>query len=59
MQVGDLVRYVGKMKPDYYNRMGIVVRVCEEVITTVDVLIGDKVLEDNRTSLYEVINESR
>ena len=57
MKVGDLVRYVG-------GGMGIVVRVCEEVVTgdqigRVDILVGDKIMYDQRIDFFEVISESR
>ena len=61
MKVGDLVRYIGDpiFIKNVGGEMGIVVRVCEEVITTVDLLIGGKIMYDQRIYFLEVVSESR
>jgi hypothetical protein len=56
MKVGDLVRVPGE--PDEVG--GIIISICEEVVTTIDVLLHDgNIAYDQRTDSYMVINESR
>ena len=54
MKKGDLVR--AKLA---HNMRGVVVSVCEEVVPTIDILIGYKVIHDQRVEWFEVISESR
>jgi len=54
VKVGDLVKSLFAPRP-----MGVVVNVCHDVVTTVDVLVGDKVIYDQRMDLFEVVSESR